>query len=472
LLKPQLKEINPLITERIVHETDRRILTPFLERRDWGWMGFRWRENPKEHRRVNNWNPWINSNLLTAALILEQNPDRRLKIIHKSMDSIDNFVLPYPADGGCDEGPSYWNRAGGSLYDCLELLYSASEGKIDIFDQPLVQKMGQYISKAYISDPYFINFADASAKMRVSAPLVYRYGEAIGDETMMQFAAFTAEQTNFGKEAVDGIFGVLNRVLPALFTIIKLQQTSPAEPFFRDVWLPNIQVVIARSQPGTDDGFYIAAKAGHNAESHNHNDVGNYIIYYDGNPVLIDAGAQTYTAKTFSSQRYKLWNNQSAYHNLPSINGIMQQAGRQFEGKVLDYSANRKQARFSVDIAGAYPGDAAVNSWERNIILNRSRHVEIQENYELREFIKPTSLHFLSPLEPEQTRTGIIFLTNNVTGQQFSINYDEALFNPEIETVIIDDSRMSRSWGDNVYRVTLISQNKSLSGSFTITIDD
>ncbi len=69
----------------------------------------------------------------------------------------------YPDDGGCDEGPSYWGRAGASLYQNLDLLKRATNGKFDVFDNQLIKNMGSYIYKAYIEYPYFINFADADA---------------------------------------------------------------------------------------------------------------------------------------------------------------------------------------------------------------------------------------------------------------------------------------------------------------------
>ncbi|MGH9341899.1 MAG: hypothetical protein ACRD1R_20505 [Acidobacteriota bacterium] len=62
LLGPQLEEVSPLIPERIRLEVDRRILAPNWEREDFWWMGF-------SGRRVNNWNPWVNSNWLTAVLL-------------------------------------------------------------------------------------------------------------------------------------------------------------------------------------------------------------------------------------------------------------------------------------------------------------------------------------------------------------------------------------------------------------------
>jgi hypothetical protein len=85
--------------------------------------------------------------------------------------------------------------------------------------------------------------------------------------------------------------------------------------------------MVARDKEGSTDGLFVAAKGGHNDESHNHNDIGNYVIYYNGQPVLIDVGRGTYTRKTFSSRRYDIWYNCSDYHNVPTINGVTQPAG-------------------------------------------------------------------------------------------------------------------------------------------------
>src|SRR2546430_9673482 len=41
--------------------------------------------------------------------------------------------------------------------------------------------------------------------------------------------------------------------------------------------------------------LFRSAWGGHNAQSHNHNDVGNFIVYGDGRPVLIDLGVETYS---------------------------------------------------------------------------------------------------------------------------------------------------------------------------------
>ena len=78
-------------------------------------------------------------------------------------------------------------------------------------------------------------------------------------------------------------------------------------------YLSGIEVLTARSAADTTKGLFLAAKGGHNGESHNHNDVGNYIIYVNGDAAICDAGVETYSRKTFSEERYTIWAMQSRY---------------------------------------------------------------------------------------------------------------------------------------------------------------
>ena len=468
LLGPALDNLDSLILLRILSETDRRILTPFEQREDWSWMGFRYRRDPENQRRVNNWNPWINSNVLTCALLLERNEERRRALVHKAMASLDNFLSPYPADGGCDEGPSYWGRAGGSLYDALELLHSASNGAIDLFDAPLIKAMGRYIYRAYIRYPYFINFADAPARLNPDPVLIHAYGSAIGDTVMTGFAAFCAAQRDQSAESLAGRIGSLGRHLRMLTTRSVLLKTAPREPLLADSWWPAIEVMAARSQSGSADGLYLAAKGGHNDESHNHNDVGNFIVYLNGRPVLIDAGSQTYTAKTFSSRRYELWNNQSAYHNLPTINGVMQRQGGEFSAGRIQYENGDRHAQLRLDIAGAYPPEAAVKSWTRTIRLNRGRNVEVIEQMKLERWISPPELNLVTPLSPSTAAAGEIVLSDGET--KALLNYQPDRFAVELDTLDLDDGRMRDSWGRRLYRIVLRAQKRRLEDRYVLTV--
>jgi hypothetical protein len=466
LTGPALDKVNPLITRRITVEVERRILESYRQREDWGWMGYTWKRRTGYVRPVNNWNPWINSNVLTAALLLEADPERRLALVHKVMDSVDAFIEPYPADGGCDEGPSYWNRAGGSLFDVLDLLHSATAGRVTLYDTPLVRNIGAYIYRTYIAGTYFINFADASAKIALEAPLVFRFGRAINDSTMTKFAALAYRQQQAEGRLLPGGFGVLGRVLPGLFAVDALSAEPPAEPLVRDAWFPDLQVMAARSQEGRRDGFYLAAKGGHNDESHNHNDVGNFIVYHNGRPILIDAGAQTYTAQTFSSRRYELWNNQSAFHNLPTINGVMQKEGRAFAARDVRYSATADAASLTLDLARAYPEAARVDAWQRTITLHRGRDVEVNESYRLSAVAEAFTLNFVTPQMPDTSSPGRVRLGD------IALNYDANRFAAASERLAITDARMRGSWGEALYRIVLRSKASAASDRFSVTLTD
>ena len=141
LMGDRLDAVHPLVRERVRLEVDRRILVPNLERDDFWWMGF----SPRE---VNNWNPWINSNWLASVLLLERDPQRRVRAVAKIARSLDRFIDAYPDDGGCDEGPGYWGRAGASLFESLELLHAATGGGLDVYREPVVRAIGQYIARA------------------------------------------------------------------------------------------------------------------------------------------------------------------------------------------------------------------------------------------------------------------------------------------------------------------------------------
>jgi hypothetical protein len=156
------------------------------------------------------------------------------------------------------------------------MLSSCTAGYVDVFENRRIKEIGTYIARAHIGGPWFVNFADAAAKIRPDAPTIYRYGRAIKDEVLAGFGASLAREQALGTGMMPGQFGVLGRLLPALFVLKELLAAKGGDPLFRDSWFPGIQVMMARSREGSDRGFFVAAQAGHNDESHNHNDVGNF----------------------------------------------------------------------------------------------------------------------------------------------------------------------------------------------------
>jgi len=458
LFGSELIRSSPLLEKRLRDEVHIRVLNPFLEKDDYFWMGL-------QGQTVNNWNPWILSNIFTSALLLDDNRERQIRTVAKAMRCLDGFTNSYSPDGGCDEGPSYWGRAGGSLFDCIETLYSASSGKINFYDNPLIKNIGQFIYKAFIHDPWYINFADAPAQIQPDAYLIYHFGRRIRDPLMSSFGS----QLNSGETfSVSHRIQSINRSLYHLFGYNEIIAAPKSWPYLRDAWLPDIQVIAARSASETARGLFLAAKGGHNQESHNHNDVGNFVVYFNGQPVLIDAGVGSYTAKTFSAERYTIWSMQSQYHNLPTVNGFMQEPGRRFAADNPLYFSDEQLVRFSLGLTACYPADAAIEKWERTFEFERGNKITLTDSFNLKEIKGVTSWNFLTCLKPRITKEGTITLSANgtyKTDRDMLFLYPAGDLDAKIEEVIIrpEDGYI---WKANLYRVVITPKSMKTHGAY------
>ena len=459
LLGPQLDGISKILRQRLRQEVSRRILTPALERDDFGWMGLK---NPNP---VNNWNPWICSNWLAATLLLETNPAKRDASVWKIMRCLDRFLSSYFDDGGCDEGPSYWGKAGSSLFDALHQLRAATGGAVDAFQDPLVKAVGDYIYKAHVANDFYVNFADAPALVHPPGELIYRTGTVMGDAKLASFGAFCeARVSSTGDQT-------LLRRLPALFNAARMANAPKAAPMDRDAYFPGVQVVAARKNGGSAKGLYFAAQGGHNAESHNHNDVGNFIVYAEGLPYIVDLGPETYTAKTFSSRRYEIWTMQSAFHNLPTVNGAMQSAGRQFQAANVSREAGDAMAKFELNIEQAWPKEAGLKSWRRSLQLDRGKNeLGLTDKWAM---TAPGKLEwtFMTPCKVKIAGPGEVVLERVEAGSpKLSLRFDAAGITAAVEAIPITDARLKGSWGGNINRVLLKMEQAPATGEFGVRV--
>jgi len=460
LFKDEFDKVHPLISTRLKNEIMKKAVTPYYERDDFWWQGLDGR------RRVNNWNPWTNHNMLTAILILEEDQQKKQEGVEKVIRSLDVFINGYPADGGCDEGPSYWGRAGASLFQNLDLLKMATDGKFDVYDNQLVQNMGNFIYKAYINYPFFINYADADATTGSRPAIIYWYGKEIKDPVMQKFGAFLAEKQDWGQKTPGG---KVDEQVMQLMYLDEISDAGAENALISDFWLPETEVAGARDNEGTTDGFFFSAKGGHNAESHNHNDLGTSVLYFDGKPCLIDIGRETYTRKTFSSQRYEIWTMQSGYHQLPKINGVDQMQGRQYKAKNTSFTADAKKAVFTTDIAGAYTDAAAVKKWVRTYRLDRGKKFTISDAWELAEIKEqPTSLNLITYCKVTELEPGVLKLEGD--GFELKMKYNTKAVSSKIEFIEVTDNGLRRYWPDGITRIVLEIQNPKLKGKNSVTI--
>ena len=427
LCKDKLDAIDPIISEKMEYMLNERAIKNFLQIEVW-WGG-------AGGERVNNWNPWIVSNILFTAAVMSRDDSIRERVVTKSMRYLDNFLNCYAPDGGCDEGPAYWGAAGAALLDCLELIEDMSGGKITVYDSELVRNIGDYIYKVNISGNRFVNFADCAPKTDPNTGMLIRFGEKTNSPFLVSFGK---KQAKYG----DYFFSQshMYRSLKWLNTPYVKEENCPM-PLYTE--LPDIGVMTAREFSDSEVGMFVAAKGGNNGEMHNHNDCGNFMVYYNGKPVIIDTGVGEYTKQTFSSDRYKLWFMQSGYHNLPSFGGVDQQDGRRFAASDIVFDPVARAIRS--ELKNAYPKEAGIESYVRRVSFDGT--VTVEENVVLNE-AKEIDFHMMLAREPKILDGGKVELPEGRV-----LSYDESL---AAELEIFDPVGMNtvHSWKtDKLYRL-------------------
>lgn len=445
-------KVNPSISIYLRQTLQERILDAYMNNDSEWWLAFNW----KPGIVINNWNPWCNSNVLQCFLLLENDLDKLTKGVWRTMQSVDKFINFVKEDGACEEGPSYWQHAAGKLYDYLQILFDGTAGKVSLFQEPMIRRMGEYISRSYIGNGWVANFADASAKGGGDAQLIYRYGRAVGSDEMMHFAAYLMK----GRRSSVQLGGDTFRSFQTLLFCNELEKTVASHDVPPCTWYPETEFCYLTNK----EGWFLAAKGGFNNESHNHNDVGSFSLYVNTTPILIDAGVGTYTRQTFGKERYTIWTMQSNYHNLPVINGIPQSYGQQY--KATDVICRPGRRFFSANIAKAYPEEAAINRWIRSYSLG-DRQLTVTDNFSLKSGKIPNQINFLTWGKVGISVPGKVSI--EAQGQKVVIDYPRNL-SVSLETIELKDIRLSRVWGGEIYRIVFKDKEIRTTGSYKFVI--
>ena len=365
LLGAQLDQHYPGLRARIRHEARIRIFEPFLVRRDWHWIGL--------DGDVHNWNPWIHGNILVGALrLLDDAADARDRttIIGLSIEGLDRYVASLPADGAIDEGYAYWWNGACRALEALDILTHATNGRLDaVAHVPALTATIAFPHSMHLGGDWYLNLADGQSKPPAEQPwhALHRAARLNKDQASAAHASSHRDPTAPVAAVPDG----LGRLLRAI-TDSEWASTCPASPPLpRDLWFPSTEVLLARERGASSAGLTLAVKGGHNAEHHNHNDVGSFVVASDGVPVIVDVGRPTYTATTFGPDRYSIWTMQSSWHNVPEIAGTPQSVGAEFRATSAEATVTDAVSELQLNLAEAYetPGLAR---WVRSARLERT----------------------------------------------------------------------------------------------------
>lgn len=434
LLGSRLDRVSPFINRRIADELERRILTPYVREHFW-WMG-------KGEEPMCNWTPWCTQNVLLTVFLQKSLPETEKAVTLKAAESLDFFLKDYGDDGCCDEGAQYFRHAGLCLDGAAEILNRITDGAFEcLYQWDKVKNIASYISNVHVADKYYINFADCSPVAGRAGVREFLFGRRTGQPGLMLFAAkdFKASQGNLFADESNRL-NLFYRMQTVFYYQEVMSFDTTEVLAHQDIYYPSVGLFLSRN-----DTFCLAVKAGDNDDSHNHNDTGSFTLYKDGQPLFIDIGVESYTAKTFSSRRYEIWTMQSCYHNLPTIEGLDQLDGPDyFAGNVKTFFEETR-SRISMELSSAYSFKTCKKHYTREVFFDKlSNRVLLTDTTDAKDVV----LNFITYEKPEVTENVILI------GSLAQASYSGA--KPlTVEVLPVTDARLRTAWDHELYRIRL-----------------
>ncbi len=294
---------------------------------------------------TNNWNAVCLAGVTGAALANIESRVERGKYVAAAMKYSKSFLRGFTSDGYCSEGLGYWSYGFGNYVQLAETVWQATGGQIDMMEADNVRAPAMFPQKIEIINGVSPAFADCSVGTRASSDMVHflsrRYAmgaDPAGDKDMIGYK---------GRLPLTMILS-----FPSSISAVHKGKTA-AGPGLR-TWFDKAGVLIGRPGAKSKCLIGVALKGGHNAEHHNHNDVGSYLVVLGKTPVLVDPGAEVYTSRTFSSKRYDSGVLNSLGHPVPRIAGKLQRNGRSCKGLVVKTDFTDDADTLVLDIRSAY----------------------------------------------------------------------------------------------------------------------
>lgn len=342
----------PLLQTLIRTNVQRRIFTPFADA-----------ARPQRFETMtNNWSAVCAGAIGGAALHLLPDAPARSALIERCLSALEVYVDSFGADGICTEGVDYWSYGFGFYVCFADLLARATDGAVNLLAQPRVQAIASSQLAFYLGGTATLSFSDGSCDSRFRMGLSCYLNQRIPDAALPDLAC-----------AAPVLKDNCYRYCLAVRDFLWFDASLPFGAQAHSSWYENAQWFVSRKGVST-----LAAKAGHNGESHNHNDCGSFVLCRNGALLLCDFGAGLYDAAYFSDARYDIFVNRSQSHNTPLPGGQEQCVGAQHAAHVLAHTFSEQDDVFSTELAHCYP-TGTVDSLVRTLRHAKDGTLQLQD---------------------------------------------------------------------------------------------
>lgn len=397
--------MEPLIADRIRVEVERRIVTPYLE------THYFW-----ETCRM-NWAAVCAGSVGCTFMLMR--PELMPRVSERIKGAMEAFLLGFGPDGICEEGFSYWSYGFGFFTVWADMLRTFTEGEEDWFKRKTVKAVAPFLSRMYLTGACTVSFSDAGRSGRYNPGVLHYLKREYPDAVTVPDPRYT--------EMIDGCGRWCTFLRSFTWTdpaCVPAENATEAMTYYA----PSVSWLVKRGS-----AYSFAAKGGHNAEPHNHHDVGSFLLAKNGHQILTDPGSGVYTRQYFSSPRYTYVSCGSHGHSVPYFGTDEDRAARGFfygyqkdGGRYAARDVSFEGDVFSMDIAPAY-GEEDVRRVTRRFVFGADG-VALRDEFDVAEGL-PITERFVS-LYPYEIAEG------RVSTECVSLLFDPAVC--EISTSVGD----------------------------------
>lgn len=277
-----------LLKERISYEIRCHTIEPYLTRK------FFW----ETHN--NNWTAVCTG--AVGGVLMYEDPEELKRQLPRLQASMECYLNSYGEDGMCVEGTGYWCFGFGFFSVYAMLLREFTNGEIDWFKNPKVKEISQFMQKMHLQPNVLAMFSDVNVKegylLFLPHMLKSIYGDVIENLTL-----------DHGTIVANGHWAF------AVRSVVYYNPDYVGDKLEnRTYYAPVSNYFVKRT-----DNYGFAFKGGNQWESHNHQDVGSFILARNNKQIFCDFGYMG--PGKWNPSRYENFQPSSFSHNIPYFDG-------------------------------------------------------------------------------------------------------------------------------------------------------
>ncbi|MBQ8953059.1 MAG: heparinase II/III family protein [Clostridia bacterium] len=366
-----------------------------------------------------NWSGVCLSSIGCAAIYLITDPKTLVPVLMRCIEALRVHESGYIDDGFCPESFGYWQYGFEHFVMFADLLYRRTGGRIDLMEDEKWRKVAEFGTNCCVGKTMKMPFGDCGWRGQYDEALRSYIGGTLG---------IVVPPQGDTKKSFINAFEHAPMQLRHLVWTQKPERTT--DEFPRSVTYPQAMCYIG-SYRTKEDPVYLLVKGGDNGESHNHNDVGSFVIIAGDDMVAADTAGGDYNRDYFREKRYTFFATRSISHNVPIVDGTEEFPGGECRPKAFQKTEEGEEDHIFFDLTGVLP-TPKLTLFHRRFTGNRATgHIAVEDLFELSEACEIRD-RVISIDRPEVIGKGAIRI-NGAAGM--TLFFDEEELTADIQSV-------------------------------------